>query len=109
MLTMEDVMEEIFGEIEDEHDKEEFIEKVLSETEYVFSARLETDYLNEKYHLNLPVIDNVETLGGLIMHFHESIPKLNEEIRIENFLFTITSVSRTHIEQVNLKVQKSDH
>ena len=107
MLTMEDVIEEIFGEIEDEHDKEDFIEKILSENEFIFSARLETDYLNAKYHLNLPVIDNVETLGGFIMHYHESIPKLNEEIRIENFLFTITSVTRTGIEQVNLKVQKS--
>ena len=109
MLTMEDVMEEIFGEIEDEHDKEDFIEKVISESEYIFSARLETDYIKDKYHLDLPVIENVETLGGLIMHFHESIPKLNEQIRIENFLFTITLVSRTHIEQVNLKVQKSEH
>jgi CBS domain containing-hemolysin-like protein len=109
MLTMEDVIEEIFGEIEDEHDKEEFIEKVITETQFIFSARLETDYLNEKYHLNLPVIENVETLSGLIMHYHESIPKLNEEIHIENFLFTITSVSQTHIEQVNLKVQKPDH
>ena len=106
ILTMEDVMEEIFGEIEDEHDKEEMIEKQVSETEFIFSARLETDYLNGKYHLNLPILDNFETLSGLIMHFHESIPRLNEEIRIENFLFTITAVARTRIEQVNLKIQK---
>lgn len=104
MLTMEDVMEEIFGEIEDEHDKEEMIEKQISETEFVFSARLETDYLNGKYHLNLPILDNFETVGGLIMHFHESIPRLHEEIRIENLLFTITSVTRARIEQVNLKI-----
>ena len=63
MLTMEDVMEEIFGEIEDEHDKEEMIEKQLSETEFVFSSRLETDYINNKYHLKLPILDNIETLG----------------------------------------------
>lgn len=106
ILTMEDVMEEIFGEIEDEHDKEEMIEKQVSENEFIFSARLETDYLNSKYHLNLPILDNFETLSGLIMHFHESIPRLNEEIRIENFLFTITAVARTRIEQVNLKIQK---
>lgn len=106
ILTMEDVMEEIFGEIEDEHDKEEMIEKQISETEFIFSARLETDYLNSKYHLNLPILDNFETLSGLIMHFHESIPRLNEEIRIENFLFTITALARTRIEQVNLKIQK---
>lgn len=104
MLTMEDVMEEIFGEIDDEHDKEEMVEKVIRENEYLFSARLETDYLNDKYHLNLPILDNFETLGGLIMHYHESIPKLNDEIRIDNFLFTITSVTRTRIEQVKLVV-----
>jgi len=108
ILTMEDVMEEIFGEIEDEHDKEDTIEKQLSETEFIFSSRLETDYVNHKYHLKLPILDNVETLGGLVMHYHESIPRLNEEIRIENFLFTITGVSRTRIEVVNLKVQKSN-
>jgi CBS domain containing-hemolysin-like protein len=107
ILTMEDVMEEIFGEIEDEHDKEDLIEKQVSETEFIFSSRLETDYINHKYHLNLPILDRVETLSGLIMHYHESIPRLNEEIRIENFLFTITGVSRTRIEVVNLKVQKS--
>ena len=107
ILTMEDVMEEIFGEIEDEHDKEEMIEKQVSEHEFIFSSRLETDYVNHKYHLHLPIFDHVETLGGLIMHYHESIPRLNEEIRIENFLFTITGVSRTRIETVNLKVQKS--
>lgn len=107
ILTMEDVMEEIFGEIEDEHDKEDTIEKQVSETEFIFSSRLETDYVNHKYHLKLPILDNVETLGGLVMHYHESIPRLNEEIRIENFLFTVTGVTRTRIEVVNLKVQKS--
>jgi CBS domain containing-hemolysin-like protein len=107
MLTMEDVIEEIFGEIEDEHDKEELIDRKLSDTEFEFSARLETDYLNDKYHLNLPILDNFETLSGLIMYYHESIPRLNEEIRIDNFLFTITSVTRTRIEQVNLKIQKA--
>jgi CBS domain containing-hemolysin-like protein len=109
MLTMEDVMEEIFGEIEDEHDKEDMIEKQISETEFIFSARLETDYLNHKYHLKLPILDNFETLGGLIMHYHENIPRINEEIRIDNFLFTIVAVTRTRIEQVNLKVQKSSN
>jgi CBS domain containing-hemolysin-like protein len=105
ILTMEDVIEEIFGEIEDEHDKEEMIEKQVSENEFIFSARLETDYINDKYRLNLPIVDNFETLGGLIMHYHESIPRLNEQIRIENFLFTIVAVTRTRIEQINLKIQ----
>ncbi len=108
MLTMEDVMEEIFGEIEDEHDKEEMIEKQLNESEFIFSSRLETDYINNKYNLHLPILDNVETLGGLIMHYHESIPRINEEIRIGNFVFTIIAVTRTRIEQVNLKIQSTN-
>ncbi len=107
ILTMEDVMEEIFGEIEDEHDKEELIEKQVSETEFIFSARLETDFVNEKYRLKLPILENIETLSGLIMHYHESIPKINEEIHIGNFIFTIIAVTHTRIEQVNLKIQNS--
>lgn len=107
MLTMEDVMEEIFGEIEDEHDKEELIEKQLNETEFIFSARLETDYINNKYRLKLPILDNVETIGGLIMSYHENIPRVNEEIHIENAVFTILSVTRTRIETVNLKIQNT--
>ncbi len=106
MLTMEDIIEEIFGEIEDEHDKEEMIEKQVNESEFIFSARLETDYINHKYQLKLPILDNFETISGLIMHYHESIPKINEEIRIENFVFTITAVTKTRIEQVHLKIME---
>ena len=106
MLTMEDVMEEIFGEIEDEHDKEELIEKQINDTEFIFSARLETDYINQKYHLELPILDNFETIGGLIMYYHESIPKVNEVISIDDFQFTITSATRTRIEQVSIKILK---
>jgi len=106
MLTMEDIIEEIFGEIEDEHDKEEMIEKQVNESEFIFSARLETDYINHKYQLKLPILDNFETISGLIMHYHESIPKINEEIRIENFLFTISAVTKTRIEQVHLKIME---
>lgn len=108
MLTMEDVMEEIFGEIDDEHDKEDLIEKIVTENEYVFSGRLETDYLNKRYHLKLPILDNFETLGGLIIHYHESIPKVNEEIKIENFHFKVTAVTKTRIGQVNLKVKTDE-
>jgi len=109
MLTMEDVMEEIFGEIEDEHDKEEMTEKQISETEFVFSSRLETDYINNRYHLKLPILDTIETLGGLIMFYHESIPRINEEIRVENFIFTITAATPTSIELVNLKIQNANY
>ena len=104
MLTMEDIIEEIFGEIEDEHDKDELLEKKLNNNEYLFSARLEIDYLNEKYKLQLPLKDNVETLGGLLLHYNESIPRLNEEIRVGQFIFKITGVSSTRIEQVQLKI-----
>jgi CBS domain containing-hemolysin-like protein len=104
MITMEDIMEEIFGEIEDEHDKEELIEKVMADDEFVFSARLETDYINHKYNLNLPILENFETIGGLIMHYNESIPEVNEEIKIDNFLFTIRMVSKTRIETVSIKL-----
>ena len=109
MLTMDDVMEEIFGEIEDEHDKEEMTEKQISETEFVFSSRLETDYINNRYHLKLPILDTIETLGGLIMFYHESIPRINEEIRVENFIFTITAATPTSIELVNLKIQNANY
>jgi putative hemolysin len=108
MLTMEDVMEEIFGEIEDEHDKEELTEKKINEQEYLFSGRLEIDYLNEKYKLGLPSFEDYETLSGLIMHYHQSIPQVNEEIQVEHFLFKISSVVKNRIEQVSLKVVTSD-
>ena len=104
MLTIEDVIEEIFGEIEDEHDKEELVEKRISDREYLFSGRLEVDYINEKYKLNLPAKENVETIGGIVLHHHESIPQLNEEIRIGNFIFKVTAVSNTRIEQIHLKI-----
>jgi len=104
VLTMEDVMEEILGEIEDEHDKEEMVEKQINEDEYLFSARLEVDYLNDKYRFQLPTQENVETLGGLILYYNESIPRLNEEIKIGRFVFKVTGVSNTRIEQVQLKI-----
>lgn len=105
MLTMEDVMEEIFGEIEDEHDKEELVEKQIGENEYVFSARMEIDYLNEKYKLNLPTSEEYETLGGLITHHHQSIPAQGDAIRIEHLVFQVLKVSDTRIEQVSLRVE----
>jgi len=104
MLTLEDVIEEIFGEINDEYDTEDHTEKQISETEYIFSGRLEIDYLNDRYQLSLPKTDDFETLAGLITHFHESIPNLNDEIIIDNFIFTILEAGETRIEKVNVRI-----
>lgn len=106
IITMEDVLEEIFGEIKDEHDEEDLIEKQVDENDYIFAGRLEIDYLNEKYHLNFPEGD-YETLSGYILAQHEDIPELNEEIYINDYKFEIISVSDTRIETVKLKVIKN--
>ena len=105
IVTMEDIMEEIFGEIEDEYDTEELIEEVISNTAYRFSARLEIDYINEKYNLNLPVSEDYETLGGLIIKIHESIPDKGDKIHFEQLRFVITEASDTRIETVELHLE----
>jgi CBS domain containing-hemolysin-like protein len=106
MITLEDVVEEIFGEIEDEHDTDEFIERKISDTEYIFSSRLEIDYLNDEYNLGLPESDNYTTLGGLIFDVHESIPEKNEVIEVGDFTMTIREVSDNRIEEVLLKINE---
>lgn len=103
IVTMEDVLEEIFGEIKDEYDVEEFVEKQLSENEFIFSGRLELDLLNEKYNLNFDVTES-ETLSGYIINKNEAIPRQKEVIIIDNYQFNILSVSDTRIETVKLKV-----
>jgi CBS domain containing-hemolysin-like protein len=105
IITMEDVLEEIFGEIEDEYDAEEFIEKQLSEKEYIFSGRLEVDNLNKKYDFDLPVTES-ETLSGYIINYHETIPQQKERIIIGDYEFDILNVSETRIETVKLKKLK---
>ena len=107
IVTIEDILEEIFGEIEDEHDTSELIDKKINDNEYLFSARLEIDYLNEKYKLGLPEQDNYETLAGLIFFHHESIPELNQVITIERFEFKVIKVSETRLELVHLEVNVS--
>jgi CBS domain containing-hemolysin-like protein len=105
MVTLEDVLEEIVGDIEDEHDINEFTEKVISNTEYIFSGRLETDYLNEKYHLNLPEADDYETLAGMILFYHGSIPKQNDVVRIGNIVVKVLKVTATRLDLVNVKIE----
>lgn len=102
VVTIEDVIEEIFGEIEDEHDKEDWLEEVISEDEYRFSARIDIDYLNEEYHLNITPGEEYETLGGLILHHLESIPKAGTKIDIDDLTFDIETVSDNRIEVVRI-------
>ncbi len=105
IITMEDVLEEIFGDIKDEYDTEEFVEKQIAENEYILSGRLELDYLNDKYDLNFPE-DESETLSGFIINFHETIPEQKERIIIADYEFDILNVSDTRIEMVKLKKLK---
>ena len=104
IVTLEDIVEELFGEIEDEHDKDKFIEEQLSETEYLFSARLEVEYLNETYHLEIPESEEYETLGGFIVLHNEGIPTQGDLIQIPPFSFVIEACSQTKIEAVRLVV-----
>ena len=102
MLTVEDVVEEILGDIEDEHDNENELEKQLNETTYKFSARLEIDYLNDKYHFDLPKSEEYETLGGLLISYLEEIPEKNTEISIGDYQFLIEEVSNNKIDEITI-------
>jgi len=104
LITIEDIIEELFGDIEDEHDSIILLENKINVREFEFSARLEVDYINETYNLSLPEDDAYETLGGLIVDSIENIPQQGEIIEISNFQFTITEVSSSKIENVYLKV-----
>ena len=101
IVTMEDILEELFGEIKDEYDVEEFIEKAENDDEYTFSGRLEIEYLKEKYKLDLEMNDS-ETLSGFIIHHHESIPKAKEIIHIGRYEFEILAVTDNRIELVKM-------
>ena len=102
IITIEDVVEEILGEIEDEHDSGKDLEIKIDEETYRFSARLEIDYLNEKYHFNLPKSDEYETLGGLLISKLEEIPDKNKEINIGDYTIVVDEVSETKIEAISL-------
>lgn len=108
ILTLEDIVEELFGEIEDEHDKTMLKELQISEGEYVFSARLEIDYLNEKYKLELPESENYETLAGLIVDKHESIPERNQEVFFNGYRFLIEEVTDNKVLVVRVFIDNSN-
>jgi CBS domain containing-hemolysin-like protein len=106
MVTSEDLLEEIFGEIEDEHDRKDIIDRQISETEYIFSGRSEIDLINERYSLNIPETDEFETLAGFILFYHESIPKINSLIKIGAYHFKILKATNTKIELVKLTLSE---
>jgi CBS domain containing-hemolysin-like protein len=108
IITLEDILEEIFGEIDDEHDTTDHIEVKLSENEYKFSGRLEIDYINEKYNLNLPESEDYETLAGMILYFFQSIPKVNDEITVESFKIKILEATNSKIDLVKITIPESD-
>jgi CBS domain containing-hemolysin-like protein len=105
IITMEDVLEELFGEIKDEYDIEKFIEKQLADNEYIFSGRLELDYLEEKYGFEFPR-EKSETLSGYIINYTETIPRQKERIIVDDYEFEIVSVGDTRIEMVKMKKLK---
>ncbi|MFD0863692.1 hemolysin family protein [Sungkyunkwania multivorans] len=104
MMTVEDIVEELFGEIEDEHDSIALLEEQLAENKFLFSARLEVDYLNETYELALPESENYETLGGFIVNHTEGIPEQGEKVIIDQFRFVMQDVSNTKINTVLLQI-----
>jgi CBS domain containing-hemolysin-like protein len=105
IVTLEDVLEEIVGDIEDEHDVNELTEKVVGSNEYILSGRLEIDYLNERYQLNLPEKDDYETLAGMILFYYGSIPGNNDVIRIGNIVIKVLRATTTRLELINLRVE----
>jgi CBS domain containing-hemolysin-like protein len=108
LITVEDIVEELFGEIEDEHDTTDLREEQIDDYNYLFSARLEVDYINENYKLQLPSADEYETLGGLLVHQVGEIPEKESEIIIDQFKFMVLEVSNTKIDLVSLEVMQED-
>ena len=104
IVSLEDIVEEIFGEIEDEHDNAKYIAKKTSDGEFILSARLEIDKVNDRFDLDLPESDEYMTVGGLILHYYQSFPKLNEIVKVGRFEFKIIKNTMTKIELVRLKV-----
>jgi CBS domain containing-hemolysin-like protein len=107
VITTEDIIEEIFGEIEDEHDSSDLVEKKMDHSRFLLSGRHEIDYLNEKYNLGIPESEEYDTLAGYIIYHYESIPEKDTSVELDNFLITITDVSSNRIEEVDLSVLRS--
>jgi CBS domain containing-hemolysin-like protein len=105
VVTIEDVIEQIFGEIEDEHDDEPWLEEQIDENTYRFSARAEISYLNRTYGLKLPESDSYETLGGLVIHQLEAIPQEGEEVEVEKWTLIVEEVTDRRIEIIRLTQQ----
>ncbi|WP_340157155.1 hemolysin family protein [uncultured Maribacter sp.] len=108
LVTVEDIVEELFGEIEDEHDTTDLREERVDERHYLFSARLEVDDINENYKLSLPVSDEYETLGGLLVHTLGEIPEKEVELTIEKYKFTVLEVSNTKIDLISIEVLEEE-
>lgn len=108
ILTVEDIVEELFGEIEDEHDLVDHHEVKIDKGKYEFSARLEVNFINEKYGINLPCDEDYDTLGGLVVHNTEDIPKKNDLVELDHFIFTILEVSSTKIEKIGVEIRHSN-
>lgn len=104
LLTIEDVIEEIFGEIDDEHDEEELIEKKIGVDEYIFSGRQEIEYLNDEYDLSLPVSEDYETLAGMLIYSIQRIPENGEVVRVDNKEFEILAVSNARVDKIRMKI-----
>ena len=105
LVTVEDVTEEIVGEIEDEHDIGDIIDEKISDTEYLFSSRMEVDQINDKYNLELPESEEYETIAGLFLSLHEDIPEKGESIKYENKLLFIDSVDKKSIKLIRIMVK----
>lgn len=106
IITLEDLVEELLGDIEDEHDNKNTVAKAINENEFILSARLEIEEINKEFGLDLPENDDYQTLGGLILNKHQSIPKPNEIINFDSFQFKIIKATTTKIELVKLKIKK---
>ena len=108
IVSLEDIVEEIFGDIEDEHDNTKYVAKQIADNEYVLSARLEIDKVNEMFNLDLPESDDYMTVGGLLLHVYQSFPKVNEIITVGQYEFRIIKNTMTKIELVRLKDNGTD-